>query len=195
MAGGGHGGQRIVDIVHAQLRPSRLGPAFAPVVHLESTAIRENRPALPSRRAPNRSTGVQQPMVSTSARWASCRWRRSARNRARCAADDETGAGSPPDRENVGVVKFQIVQNQRARPVMDELGALVEKCRVVFIRFHHEEWRCAPSRADWPKLAGIPPIRKPGSNPAHSRIQASRLLVVVLPCVPATAITWRPRST
>ena len=35
----------------------------------------------------------------------------------------------------------------------------------------------------------------PGFNPASSRIHASIAVVVVLPCVPATAITQRSRST
>ena len=44
-------------------------------------------------------------------------------------------------------------------------------------------------------VAGTPPTRKPGSRPVASRIQASIAVVVVLPCVPATASTWRPCST
>lgn len=42
---------------------------------------------------------------------------------------------------------------------------------------------------------GTPPTRKPGCRPAHSSTHASMDVVVVLPCVPATASTWRPRST
>ena len=51
------------------------------------------------------------------------------------------------------------------------------------------------SRAETPKFSGTPPIKKPGCKPALSKIQASMVLVVVLPCVPATASTWRPCST
>ena len=45
--------------------------------------------------------------------------------------------------KDVGVIEFQIVQHQRARPVMDELGALVKKRGVVFVRFHHKEGRAS----------------------------------------------------
>ena len=45
------------------------------------------------------------------------------------------------------------------------------------------------------KFCGTPPIRNPGAMPACSSTQASMLLVVVLPCVPATASTQRPCST
>jgi len=50
------------------------------------------------------------------------------------------------------------------------------------------KWRPAPRRAETPKLSGTPPTRKPGARPARSRIQASIAVVVVLPCVPATAM-------
>jgi hypothetical protein len=52
-----------------------------------------------------------------------------------------------------------------------------------------------PKRADTEKLRGTPPTKNPGARPAHSKIQASMAVVVVLPCVPATARTWRPQST
>ncbi len=41
--------------------------------------------------------------------------------------------------EDVGVIVFEIVQDQRARPVMHELGALVEERRVVLVGLDHEE--------------------------------------------------------
>ncbi|MNE81929.1 hypothetical protein D3C80_1786130 [compost metagenome] len=52
-----------------------------------------------------------------------------------------------------------------------------------------------PRRADTAKFCGTPPIKKPGLMPASSNTQASMLLVVVLPWVPATASTQRPCST
>jgi hypothetical protein len=52
-----------------------------------------------------------------------------------------------------------------------------------------------PSLAETPKFSGTPPTKKPGASPAHSRIHASIAVVVVLPCVPATASTWRPCRT
>jgi hypothetical protein len=57
------------------------------------------------------------------------------------------------------VVEFQVVENQRARAVVDELGALVEEGGVVLVRFHHEERRAAQSR----RLAEI------GRNPADQK--------------------------
>ena len=48
-----------------------------------------------------------------------------------------------------------------------------------------------PSRALASKFAGTPPMRNPGSRPAASRIHARIDVVVVLPCVPATASTQR----
>jgi hypothetical protein len=39
------------------------------------------------------------------------------------------------------------------------------------------------------KLAATPPIKKPGSKPASAKICATIEVVVVLPCVPAIAIT------
>jgi hypothetical protein len=49
--------------------------------------------------------------------------------------------------------------------------------------------RPCPARAEMPKFCGTPPTRKPGFKSAHSRIQASIDVVVVLPWVPATAST------
>ena len=39
---------------------------------------------------------------------------------------------------DVGVVVFEVVQNGGARAVVNELGALVEERRVVFVRLHHK---------------------------------------------------------
>ena len=41
--------------------------------------------------------------------------------------------------ENVGVVEFQVIQNQGIRAVVDELGALVKERAVVLIRLDHKE--------------------------------------------------------
>ena len=40
--------------------------------------------------------------------------------------------------KNIGVVKFQIVQDGGAGTVMHKLAALVEKGRVVFVGFNHK---------------------------------------------------------
>lgn len=41
--------------------------------------------------------------------------------------------------EDVGVIKFQIVENQRVGTVMDKLGALVEDGAIVLAHHNHEE--------------------------------------------------------
>ncbi len=41
--------------------------------------------------------------------------------------------------EDVRVVEFEVVQNRGARPVVDELRALVEERGVVLVGFDHEE--------------------------------------------------------
>ncbi len=40
--------------------------------------------------------------------------------------------------ENIGMIKFQIIQNQSAGMVVQKLAALVEKSGVIFIAFQHE---------------------------------------------------------
>jgi hypothetical protein len=92
--------------------------------------------------------------------------------------------------KDVGVVEFKIVQDRRARPVVDEFRALVEEGGVVLVRLDHEEGRC-PSGAPRRRKVHAAPRRSgyPGARPAASRIQASMAEVVVLPCVPATAST------
>jgi hypothetical protein len=49
-----------------------------------------------------------------------------------------------------------------------------------------------PSRYEFAKFLGSPPMRNPGASPAWSRTQASIEVVVVFPCVPATTIECRP---
>ena len=50
-----------------------------------------------------------------------------------------------------------------------------------------------PKRALVPAAFSLPPITKVGSNPAAPRMDAVRLVVVVLPCVPAMAMPSRKR--
>ena len=40
--------------------------------------------------------------------------------------------------KNIGMVEFEVVQHRRARAVVNELAALVEKRRVVFVGLNHE---------------------------------------------------------
>ncbi len=94
--------------------------------------------------------------------------------------------------EDVGVIEFEVVQDRGARPVVDELRALVEEGGVVLVGLDHEEARIGEPRrnaevqrhaAD--QEARIQPARLPAATPAWT-------LVVVLPCVPATASTHLP---
>src|SRR6186713_2758814 len=39
-------------------------------------------------------------------------------------------------RIDVGMIVFEVVQNRGTRPVVNELGALVEEGRIVFVRFN-----------------------------------------------------------
>ncbi len=48
--------------------------------------------------------------------------------------------------EDVGVIEFEVVQDRGARPVVDELRALVEERRVVFVGLDHEEARIGEPR-------------------------------------------------
>ena len=73
---------------------------------------------------------------------------------------------------------------------MQELRALVEEGGVVLVALDDElgPW---PSRQDWRKFSGTPPIRNEGSRPASASTCASSEEVVVLPWVPATTTEWR----
>ena len=50
-------------------------------------------------------------------------------------------------RIDVGVIVFEVVEHQRARPVVHELGALVEERRVVLVGLDDEERRLTEPRA------------------------------------------------
>src|SRR5690606_4594482 len=41
--------------------------------------------------------------------------------------------------ENIGMIVFKIVQYDRTRTIVDELGALIEESRIVFVGFDHEQ--------------------------------------------------------
>ena len=115
------------------------------------------------RRAPKRSTCVQQPRASTRASAASPPLTMSRPLRGHDAHEMmELRLDRGEIGEDVGVVVFEVVEDRGARPVVHELGALVEERGVVLVGLDHEERRCRSSRADTPKFAGTPPIRKPG---------------------------------
>lgn len=65
---------------------------------------------------------------------------------------------------DVGVVEFEIIQDQGARAVMDELGALVEERAVVFVGLDHEKRGIPQARTD-PEIAGDPADQKAGAQP------------------------------
>ena len=65
---------------------------------------------------------------------------------------------------DVGVIELEIVEDQRARAVVDELGALVEERGVVFIGFDDEELAPAEARADR-KISGHAADEEPGIEP------------------------------
>ena len=97
-------------------------------------------------------------------------------------------------RENVGVIELEVVQDRRARPVVHEFRALVEKSGVVLVRFDHEEARIGQPRrhAEIHRHAADQKARiqtRIFEQPGEHRI------VVVLPWVPATASTHLPGRT
>jgi hypothetical protein len=51
-------------------------------------------------------------------------------------------------RENVRVIELEVAEDQRARPVVHELGALVEEGRVVLVGLDHEKRCGAEPRGD-----------------------------------------------
>ena len=48
--------------------------------------------------------------------------------------------------KNIRVIELKVVEDQRARAVMDKLGAFVEERAVVFVRFNDKEWAIAQTR-------------------------------------------------
>ena len=63
--------------------------------------------------------------------------------------------------KDIGVIKFQIIQDQGMGAVMDELGALVEKGAVVLVCF------------DYKKVA-VAQTRRHGKVPGNTANQVSR---------------------
>ena len=62
--------------------------------------------------------------------------------------------------EDVGVVELQVVQHRRARPVVDELAALVEEGGVVLVGLDHERRRPSPRRTRIPQPGRNAEIRR-----------------------------------
>ena len=133
-------------------------------------AVVGDRPSGPLPRhsaAPKRSTSLHAPRASTRA------------SAVVAAVDDDAPvAGTVRTRwwncvsiaarsaKDVGVVELEVVEDRRARPVVDELRALVEERRVVLVGLDHEERAVASAAPTRRSRRGTPPIRKPGSRPA-----------------------------
>ena len=94
---------------------------------------------------------------------------------------------------DVGVVELDVVDDDQFGQVVDELAALVEKRGVVFVALDDVIGRVVEPRAlgrdCW---AGRRSCSR-GRGPRIWSTQVSRLVVVVLPCVPVTTRLWRPR--
>ena len=88
-------------------------------------------------------------------------------------------------------IHLQVVDDGHLGEVVDELAAFVEEGGVVFVALQDEP--VGIGETAWLKLAGIPPIRKDGFNPADSNTQASKEVVVVFPWVPVTTSERLPR--
>ena len=69
-------------------------------------------------------------------------------------------------------------------------GLEVQEGRIGLVGLRHEMSARAEARIR-PALLSRPPITKVGSSPAASSTEVTSEVVVVLPCVPATAMPWR----
>lgn len=86
------------------------------------------------------------------------------------------------------MIVFEVIQNDRAGTIVHKLAALIKESRVIFIGFDHEKLRLGQA-SRMSEILRNTADQKLGFNPQSSKIQASIELVVVLPCVPATAST------
>ena len=114
---------------------------------------------------------------------------------ARCAPDDGTGFRSRRDRGKCRRDRIRGCSGPRCAAGSGRTSSACRRRRCRTRRLRSRRSSNRSSRAEMPKFSGTPPIRKPGLRPASSSIQASIELVVVLPCVPATASTHLPCST
>ena len=74
--------------------------------------------------------------------------------------------------EDVGVVELEVVEDRGARPVVDELAALVEEGGVVLVGLDHERRR--PGRRGAPRRRSRAARRRPGSPGACRPTRGSR---------------------
>jgi len=152
VVGCGDGGKRVHHIVPAGQVPFHDATGLASMVQLESAAVGCQQIG-----APNGVLGAffQSRFLDRSP---AAHLQDFAEGFVRLRSDDETVSRDaayqmvklPLNRgqvgKNVGVVEFQIIENRRARTVMDELGAFVEKRGVVLVGFDDEESAVAQPR-------------------------------------------------
>ena len=60
--------------------------------------------------------------------------------------------------KNIGVIKFEVIQNHCACIVVNKFGALVKKSAVVLIRFHYKK-RCIANARRGGEVLVTPPIK------------------------------------
>ena len=97
--------------------------------------------------------------------------------------------------KDVGVVVLEVVQDRGARTVVDEFRALVAERGVVFVGLDHEERAVREARRDAEvECDAADQESRLRVRPGRVSRRASRV-VVVLPCVPATASTHLSSST
>ncbi len=192
VARGGDGRERVGAVVVAHQRPGDAPQKLAPPAHVEAFV----RPELGHPAVGHTEPLEPRPAAAPEdARERGVRAVRHDQARARQRAHEVMKLRL--DRRQVGkdvdVVELEVGQDRGARAVVHELRALVEERGVVLVGLDHEEVRAGPRRAL--EIARDAADQEPGRRPACSRIQASIAVVVVLPCVPATASTCRPAST
>ena len=189
--------KRVQLVVAAELRRTRSVPCGAPPSRIApSIGDRSSPGPVPGTSArPKRSTSDQQPRASTRA------------SAGLAAVHDE-----PPVRrhrahemmelrldrrevgEDVGVVELEVVEDRGARPVVDELRALVEERRVVLVGLDDEERAVGEPRGHAESSAARRRSGSPARGPRARGSTRASTSVVVLPCVPATASTQRSRA-
>ena len=139
MTGSSNGGQSVIDAVFAGHVPAHSAKGFALETHLEHRAIGLDQLGLPA------------PLADHLDRGPAAHGHHFRQVHVILGMDDQAIAGHGTDHmvkllldgfdvfKDVGVIKFQVVADQGTRHVVDELGALVEKRGIVFVRLDHEK--------------------------------------------------------
>ena len=174
------GAQRIGDIVTAALRPANLQRRVGATVQAPDTAIFLKRDAPPVGRGvvdghgDPRRPAAQGQHVFDGHRARRCNELAAGRHTAQQVVKLALNRGDI--RVDIRVIEFEIVDDQGARPVVNELGPFVEKRGVVFVGLDHEKATAAETRrareiqrhtAD--QKTGLPPgvLQQPGQHAAR----------------------------